>query len=214
MTIRVLIADDHPVFREGLRFTLERAPDIIVAGEAGTGAAALALAVECDPDVIIMDLTMPVMDGLTAIARLRTEGSRAAVLVLTMTDDDAGVFAAIRAGAQGYLVKGAGPEQVLSALRGVAAGHAVFGPHLARRMLSFFAEPPLEARDRFPELSAREHEVLTLLAAGRSNNEIAESLVISPITARNHVSNILAKLQLTNRRDAMIRFHQRDRGEA
>lgn len=207
MSIRVLIADDHPMFREGLRFTLERSEDVVVVGEAGDGMQALALAGEHDPDVILMDLAMPVLDGLSAIERLRTQGSRAAVLVLTMSEDDAGVFAAIRAGAQGYLVKGVAPDQVLSAVRALAAGNAVFGPHIATRMLSFFAQRPAEDAHRFPDLSPREREVLTLLAAGKTNQEIARTLVISPVTARHHVSSILAKLQVTNRRQAMLRYH-------
>jgi DNA-binding NarL/FixJ family response regulator len=207
MSIRVVIVDDHPMFREGLRFTLERTDDLVVVGEAGDGRQALALARELDPDVIMMDLAMPILDGLTAITRLRAQGSRAAVLVLTMSEDDAGVFAAIRVGAQGYLVKGVAPDQVLSAVRALAAGNAVFGPHIAGRMLSFFAERRAGGAERFPDLSPREREVLILLAAGKSNQEIAKALVISPVTARNHVSSILAKLQVTNRREAMLLYH-------
>jgi DNA-binding NarL/FixJ family response regulator len=210
MTISVVIADDHPMFREGLRFTLERTKDIVVVGEAADGRSALDLVRQHDPDVVVMDLAMPVLDGMAAVAHLVRDRSRAAVLVLTMTEDDAGVFAAIRAGARGYLVKGVAPEQVVSAVRALAAGNAVFGPPMAARMMSFFAQQPSEGDSRFAELSPREREVLALLALGKSNQEIASDLVISPITARNHVSSIIAKLQVANRREAMLRFHQRD----
>jgi DNA-binding NarL/FixJ family response regulator len=170
--VRVVLADDHPMFREGLRFTLEREPGVSVVGEAPTGTEA---------------------------------GVRTRVLVLTMSEDDDTVFAALRAGAGGYLVKGADPGQVVSAVRAVARGHAVFGPHLAERMLTFFSGPAVRDAAGFPDLSAREQEVLTLLAEGQSNAEIGRALFISPITVRNHVSSILAKLQVTNRRQAMLR---------
>lgn len=206
-TVRVVIADDHPMFREGLRFTLDRTPGVTVVGEAGDGRVALELVTQLDPDVVLMDLAMPALDGLAVTAELTSAGSRAAVLVLTMSDADATVFAAMRAGAQGYLVKGVAPDQVVSAVRAVATGHAVFGPQLAERILSFFAEPPAASAVRFPELSDREREVLELIADGKTNREIADALVISPITARNHVSAILAKLQVSDRRAAMIRFN-------
>jgi DNA-binding NarL/FixJ family response regulator len=201
--LTVLLADDHPMFREGVRYTLAREPDLRVVGEAATGTEALRLAAELDPDVVVMDIAMPELGGLAATQRLAERGARARVLVLTMSEDDESVFAALRAGAGGYLVKGADPDQVVSAVRAVAQGHAVFGPHLAARMLSFFSEPrtagPVEG------LSAREQEVLGLLAEGLSNAEIGRALFISPITVRNHVSSIFAKLQVTNRRQAMLR---------
>jgi DNA-binding NarL/FixJ family response regulator len=204
--LTVLLADDHPMFREGVRFTLGREPDLRVVGEAATGTEALRLAEELDPDVVVMDLAMPEVGGLEATRRLAERGARCRVLVLTMSEDDESVFAALRAGAGGYLVKGADPEQVVSAIRAVALGHAVFGPHLAARMLTFFAEPGPPAGPDLPDdLSAREREVLTLLADGLSNAEIGRALFISPITVRNHLSNIFAKLQVTNRRQAMLR---------
>jgi len=203
--LRVVLADDHPMFREGLRFTLEREPDIAVVGEAPTGTAAVRLVEELVPDVVVMDLAMPELGGLEATRRLTEAGVRTRVLVLTMSEDDDTVFAALRAGAGGYLVKGADPGQVVSAVRAVAGGHAVFGPHLAERMLTFFAGPVGRDSASFPDLSAREQEVLTLLAEGLSNAEIGRALFISPITVRNHVSSILAKLQVTNRRQAMLR---------
>ncbi len=202
---RVLLADDHPMFREGLRFTLERA-GLSVVGEASDGREALRLAATTDPDVVVMDLAMPVLDGLAATEQLTASASRARVLVLTMSEDDAKVFAAVQAGAAGYLVKGVAPDQVVSAVTALAAGHAVFGPGLAHRLLDFF-ERRRPQQDRFPELTGREQEVLTHLAEGLSNARIADLLVISPVTVRNHVTSILAKLQVTNRREAMLRYH-------
>jgi DNA-binding NarL/FixJ family response regulator len=210
--LTVLLADDHPMFREGLRFALSRVPGVDVVGEAGTGTEALRLVHELDPDLVVMDLAMPELGGLAATRQLAEEGSRARVLVLTMSEDDESVFAALRAGAGGYLVKGADPDQVVSAVRAVAQGHAVFGPGLAARMLAFFTGPKAPVPDPVPGLSAREREVLTLLADGLSNAEIGGLLFISPITVRNHVSSIFAKLQVSNRRQAMLRVRAaRDR---
>lgn len=200
---RVVLADDHPMFREGLRFTLERA-GIQVVGEAGDGEEALTVVADTEPDVVVMDLTMPRLGGLAATERLASSGARPRVLVLTLSEDDADVFAAVRVGAMGYLVKGVAADQVVSAVVALAAGNAVFGPGLAGRMLDFFARSP--AQQQFPELSGREQEVLGHLAQGLSNLQIAELLVISPVTVRNHVTSILAKLQVTNRREAMRRY--------
>jgi DNA-binding NarL/FixJ family response regulator len=196
---RVLLVDDHAVFREGLRFSLSREPDIEVVGEAGDGAQAIEALPACRPDVVVMDLAMPVLDGLAATPAVVASG--AGVLVLTLSEEDANVLAALRAGASGYLVKGVAPAQVVSAVRAVASGNAVFGPHLAARMLGLFGPPDTEDPTR-PALSQREHEVLELIADGLTNAQIAERLFISPVTARNHVSNILTKLQVTNRTQA------------
>jgi DNA-binding NarL/FixJ family response regulator len=205
-TLRILLADDHPMFREGLRFVLGQEPGLEVVAEAADGEEALRLFDEQDPDVVVMDLAMPRVDGLTATRRLTERDARARVLVLTMTEDDESVFAALRAGAGGYLVKGADPDQVVAAVRAVARGHAVFGPHLAGRMATFFSAPRGEPA---PGLSAREAEVLELLAEGMTNPEIGRALFISPITVRNHVSSIFAKLQVSNRQQAMLRAHGR-----
>ncbi len=205
--IRVLLVDDHPLFREGLRFTLEQADGIEVVAEASDGHEALSIAEEHRPDVVVMDLAMPRLDGLAATAHLAASGLH--VLVLTFSEEDASVLAAMRAGALGYLRKGADPDQVVSAVRATAAGHAVFGPGIAGRMLEVFADRGDPRRDRFPELSPREHEILQHLADGASNKEIAAALVISPVTVRNHVSNILMKLHLTNRREAMVQYRDR-----
>lgn len=205
--IRVLLVDDHPLFREGLRFTLEQADGIEVVAEASDGHEALSIAEEHRPDVVVMDLAMPRLDGLAATAHLAASGLH--VLVLTFSEEDASVLAAMRAGALGYLRKGADPDQVVSAVRATAAGHAVFGPGIAGRMLEVFTDRGDPRRDRFPELSPREHEILQHLADGASNKEIATALVISPVTVRNHVSNILMKLHLTNRREAMVQYRDR-----
>ena len=208
----VLLVDDHPMFREGVRFTLDRAGFVVVA-EAADGREALALAEQLDPDVVVMDLAMPGLGGLGATAELVARGSRARILVLTMSGEDAAVLAAVRAGARGYLVKGVGPDEVVAAVRAVAAGHAVFGPDLATRVLGLLAAPaasavddPADARAGLLDLSDREREVLELVARGWSNQRIGAHLFISPITVRNHVSHILTKLQMTDRREVMLRY--------
>jgi DNA-binding NarL/FixJ family response regulator len=207
----VLLVDDHPMFREGVRFTLARA-GVVVVGEAADGQEALALAEELDPDVVVMDLAMPGLDGLAATTELVARGCRTRILVLTMSGEDAAVLAAVRAGARGYLVKGVGPEEVVAAVRAVAAGHAVFGPELAVRVLGLIAAPESTSADDAEgqagllNLSEREREVLELVARGWSNQRIGEHLYISSITVRNHVSHILTKLQLTDRREVMLKY--------
>ena len=199
----MLVVDDHPLFREGLRFTLGQADDVEVVGEAEDGLAgveaARATGPRRGPDG---HLDAP---ARRASATGRIDG-RAAVLVLTMYDDDANVLAALGPGARGYLVKGAGPDELLSAVRAVARGNAVFGASLAARMLELLRPAPSRRPRRFPELSTREHEVLQHLAEGLTNQQIGDRLFISPITVRNHVSSILTKLQLTDRRQAMLRY--------
>ena len=201
--IRVLVVDDHPWFREGLVFDLGRAADIEVVGEAAHGGEALELTAEHRPDVVVLDLAMPVMDGATALPGLVEAGAR--VLVLTLSEEDATVLGAVRDGASGYLVKGVSTELLVSAIRAVADGHAVFGPGLAARVLAP-NDPDL------PELSSREREVMEHLARGLTNAEIGAELVLSPVTVRNHVSSILTKLQVSNRTQAVIRFRGDPRG--
>jgi DNA-binding NarL/FixJ family response regulator len=209
MTVRVLLVDDHPVFRDGLRFTLERAEEIGEVDEAADGEQAVAMAEAGSYDVVVMDVRMPRLDGIAATRAVVATGAR--VLVLTMFEDDATVLSAVRAGASGYLVKGADAGQVVRAVCAVADGHAVFGPSLAGRVLAAFGGPGggpadvVPAADGLPDLSAREREVLELLAEGLTNNEIGARLYISPITVRNHVSRILTKLQVRDRREAMLR---------
>lgn len=205
----VLLVDDHPMFREGVRFTLERA-GLVVVGEGTDGREAVSLTAELDPDVVVMDLAMPVMDGLAATAELVARGSRARILVLTMSGEDAAVLAALRTGAGGYLVKGVGADEVVAAVRAVAAGHAVLGPDLAARVLSLGRSPQESVAQPVPvDVSDREREVLDLVARGWTNQRIGEHLFISPITVRNHVSHILTKLQLTDRREVMVRYSRR-----
>lgn len=205
--ITVVLADDHPMFREGLRFTLDQEPDLTVVAEAGDGDEALDHVAQLRPDVLVLDLNMPGTGGLEALRLLAARADPVRVLVVSMDSDDATVLDAVRAGAHGYLAKGAHPEHVLSAVRAVAAGHAVFGPTLAARMLRFFEaspEPPPVAG-----LSAREQEVLAHLSTGMTNAEIAAALFISPVTVRNHLSSIFTKLQVTNRAQAVARVSQR-----
>jgi DNA-binding NarL/FixJ family response regulator len=204
--MRVVVADDHPTFRRGLIALLDSLDDVELVGEAADGDAAVAVVGETLPDIVVMDLNMPGISGIEATRRISAAYPSVAVLVLTMLDDDESVFAAMRAGARGYAVKGADTEDVLRALESVARGDAVFGPAVASRVLSYLTRP-LAARDPilFPELSDREREVLELLARGRTNSEIAHSLVVSPKTVRNHVSNIFTKLQVRDRAEAMSR---------
>jgi DNA-binding NarL/FixJ family response regulator len=211
--IRVLIADDHPVFRFGLKAMMEAEDDTEVVGEATTGSEAVALAAELKPDVILMDLNMPDLNGLEATRRILKATPDTGILIVTMFDDDS-VFAAMRAGARGYVLKGAEGEETLRAIRAVANGEAIFSPAVAERMMQFMTRPSLSATDTpFPELTAREREVLALVAEGLTNRAIAERLVLSPKTIRNHVSNILGKLQVADRTEAIIRAREAGLGK-
>ena len=205
-TVRVLIADDHPVFREGMRGRLDRVADIAVVGEAASGDEAVELAHKLEPHIILMDIKMPGLNGIEATREIQRANPQIGILVLTMFEDDDSVFAAMRAGAKGYLLKDSGGEGVVHAIRAVASGEAVFGPGVAERMIGFFSAPRAAAPQRaFPELTEREEEVLSLVAQGKSNQEIARQLFVSLKTVRNHVSNILLKLQVADRAQAVIR---------
>lgn len=204
--LRVLLADDHPVFRKGLRALLTSLPEVTVVGEAADGERAVQMVAECQPDIVVMDLKMPGVNGVEATRRILAERPGIGVLVLTMFDDDDSVFAAMRAGALGYLVKGSETEEVIRAVTAVGHGDAIFGPSVARRIVAFLTRPQ-SAHDehRFPELTAREREILDLIAAGASNADIAKRLFLSPKTIRNQVSSIYAKLQVADRAQAIVR---------
>ncbi len=207
--IRVLIADDHPLFRDGMRGLLDSEGDVEVVGEARTGEEALELAEELLPDVILMDIKMPGINGIEATREVLNRSPHIGVLVVTMFEDDDSVFAAMRAGARGYLLKDARGDEVLGAIRAVAGGQAIFGPGIARRLTNFFASGGPNVPPRaFPELTAREEEILALVASGYGNPEIAERLFLSLKTVQNHVSNIFAKLRVADRTQAAIRARE------
>ena len=203
-TVRVLIADDHPLFREGMRGRLDRMGDIEVVGEASGGDEAVRLSRELEPHVVLMDIKMPGLNGIEATREILRRNPRVGVLMLTMFEDDDSVFAAMRAGARGYLLKDSGGEEVVHAIRAVTSGEAVFGPGVAERIIGYFSVPRAAQRAS-PELTEREEEILALVARGKSNQEIAAQLFVSVKTVRNHVSNILLKLQVADRAQAVIR---------
>jgi len=202
--ISVLIADDHPMVREGLRAVLAAAEDMRLAGEAINGTEAVALTSELHPDVVLMDLQMPQLHGIDATRQIVTGRPGTAVLVLTMFDNDDMVFAAVAAGAVGYLLKGADGADIVTAIRSAAAGQAVFGASLAIRLRSWFAAPPQPDHNAFPQLTDRERVILNGIAAGLTNTQIAQQEFLSVKTVANNVSNILAKLHLSERGQAIV----------
>lgn len=210
--VRVLLVDDHPMFLDGVRLVLSGEPGIEVVGEAMDGNTAVSAALDLQPDVVVMDLNLPGQRGIDATRQIVTASPHIGVLVLTMFDDDDSVFAAMRAGARGYLLKGAARGQVVRGILSVAAGEVIFGPSVARHMQRFFEAPPVTAA-LFPGLTPREHEVLDLVARGRSNTDIARVLGVSGKTVRNHVSNVFAKLQVADRAQAIVRARSAGLGE-
>lgn len=205
-SISVLIADDHQFFRDGVRALLEAQPDMECVGEAATGEEAVRRATELQPDVILMDVQMPGMSGVEATRQIVSSSPQIRVLVVTMFEDDTLVFSAMRAGARGYLLKGARHEDMVRAIRAVGSGDAIFSPAIAAKLVEYFAAlQPSRSAQVFPELSSREREILALLAQGYKNAEIAERLVISPKSVRNYVSNIISKLQVADRAQAILR---------
>ncbi|KUL27973.1 response regulator [Actinoplanes awajinensis] len=204
--LRVLIADDHEPFLAGLRAVLSLADDIEVAAEAADGATAVAEALRCQPDVVLMDLRMPGLDGIEATRRIVAASPHIGIVVLTMLEDDESVFAALRAGARGYLLKGALRAQLVRAVRAAADGEALLGAGVARRIADFLRPRPPETA--FPQLTDREREVLALVAGHRTNPEIARQLGLSAKTVRNHVSNILTKLRVAGRAEAIVQARE------
>jgi len=206
--IRVLLADDHPAFRRGVRAILVTTEGMTVIGEADSGEQAVALALSLQPDVILMDLHMPPVGGIEATRRVLAASPHIAVLILTMYDDDDSVFAAMRAGARGYLLKGSAQDDIIRGVAAVAAGEAIFGAGVARRMIDYFANVPKRHAEPFPELTDREVEVLDLIARGLNNTAIADRIGVATKTVRNHVSNIFTKLQVLDRSQAIVRARE------
>jgi DNA-binding NarL/FixJ family response regulator len=207
--IALLIADDHPVFRQGLKAMLDSNESFEVIGEAADGDEAVARALELKPDVVLMDLRMPGLNGIDATRKILEESPGVGVLVLTMFEDDDSVFAAMRAGARGYLLKGSEQDEVLRAIRSIASGEAIFGPAIASRLIAYFSSANATA---FPELTGRERQVLELIAQGKNNRAISDELVLSLKTVRNHVSNIFNKLQVTDRAGAIVKAREAGMG--
>ena len=207
--LRILVADDSDAFRAGLAALLGSVDGVTLAGEATSGEEAISRALDLHPDLVLMDLHMPGRNGIEATREIVSAAQHIAVLVLTMHEDDESVFAAVQAGARGYLVKGARQGELLRAVHAVAEGGAVFGPAIARRMVDFFnAAASATSAASFPELTTREREILHLVARGRSNAQIAEQLVLSTKTVRNHVSSVFTKIQVVDRAQAIVKARE------
>ncbi len=213
--LQVLIADDHPVFRHGIRALLESRADTIIVGEATTGDEAVALAEQTQPDVVLMDLQMPGLNGIEATRQIVRTSPHIRVLVVTMFEDDTWLFTAMRAGAREYILKDATTEEILRAIQAVGNGEAIFSPAVATRLITYFAAPQLTMPPNvFPELTSREREILVLIAQGAPNPEIAKELALSTKTVSNYVSNIFSKLQVADRAEAIIRARDSGLGVA
>lgn len=206
MTVRVLIADDHPLFRDGLRALVADSPETELVGCASDGEEAVRLALNEAPDVVVMDLRMPGLNGVQATRQIVAARPEIAVLVLTMVEEDASIFAAMRAGARGYVLKGAGPDTILRSILVVAAGEAIFGSAVAGRLTQFFVTSGgAQAATPFPDLTGRERDILALMATGANNQTIAHRLGLTEKTVRNNVSNLLAELRVADRAAAVAR---------
>jgi DNA-binding NarL/FixJ family response regulator len=210
--LRVLVVDDHPLFRFGVCTLLDAEAGIEVVGEASTGVNAVEAAAALRPGVVVMDLHLPDLSGIQATRHIVTASPDTGVLMLTMADESESVFAAMRAGARGYLLKDAEPDEIVRAVRAVARREAIFGPDIANRVLAFFNQPAA-SEPVFPELTGREREVLALIAAGHSNSLIASTLCLSPKTVRNHISNVFAKLHVADRAEAIVRARDAGLGQ-
>lgn len=217
MSIKVLIADDHVFYREGVRALLSNVPEVEVVGEANNGEEAIAQASELQPNIILMDLKMPGMNGIDATRKINETQPNIGVLVITMFDDDDSVFAAMRAGARGYLLKDADKDEVVRAIVSVERGEAIFSPAIAKRMMQYFSAPSASSQknqpDEFAELTEREYEILDLIAQGDNNTVIANKLSLSIKTVQNYVSSILTKLQVADRSQAIVRAREAGLGK-
>lgn len=212
--IRVLIADDHALFREGIRALLMTTADITCVGEAASGQEALEQIEELHPDVVLMDINMPGLTGVEATERILALRPQTAILMVTMLEDDTSVYGALRAGARGYILKGANHEDLLEAIRAAAQGKALYSGQIASRITGFFQNSDhVGVTASFPELTEREREVLDLIARGRSNSDIAEALVISPNTVRNHITSIFDKLGVSDRAEAIVKAREAGHGK-
>jgi DNA-binding NarL/FixJ family response regulator len=211
--IRVVVADDHPVFRSGLRTLVQESHELTFAGEAADGPAVVDLCRTERPDVVLMDIRMPGISGIDATRQILADAPATGILMLTMLEDDTSVFAAMRAGARGYILKGARPDQILRAVTAVADGEIIVGAAMAARMAGFFQAGARHAPPAFPALTSREHDILDLIAGGVSNAVIAERLALSEKTIRNNVSAILTKLQVTDRSAAIVRARDAGLGQ-
>jgi DNA-binding NarL/FixJ family response regulator len=211
--IRVVVADDHPVFRSGLRTLVQESQGLTFAGEAADGTAVVDLCRTERPDVVLMDIRMPGVSGIDATRQILADAPGTGILMLTMLEDDTSVFAAMRAGARGYILKGARPDQILRAVTAVADGEIIVGAAMAARMAGFFQAGARHAPPAFPALTSREHDILDLIAGGVTNAVIAERLALSEKTIRNNVSAILTKLQVTDRSAAIVRARDAGLGQ-
>jgi DNA-binding NarL/FixJ family response regulator len=206
--LRILIVEDHPLFRKGLRELIAAVPDFELAGEAADGQEAVTIALDLLPDVVLMDLQLSGQSGIEAIRAIVAASSTTRILVVTLFQDDDSVFAALRAGARGYILKDADETDMIRAIRSIAAGESLFSPAVASRVLAFFAGVRPTAPQIFPTLTDRERDILHLLARGKSNTAIAAELSLSPKTIANNVSNIFGKLQVADRSEAIVRARE------
>lgn len=205
---RVLIVDDHPVFRFGLQSLISSIPEMEIIGESTSGEAAVEDAIRLHPDIILMDINLPGINGIEATRQILSANPEIGILILTMFNDDS-VFQAIQAGARGYILKGADPDETVRAIQSVIHGEAIFSPKVADRLIHYMNNNKAElSPEIFPELTDREREVLDLIARGLTNSAISEKLVLSPKTVRNHVSNIFAKLQVSDRSQAIVKARE------
>lgn len=204
--IRILIADDHPMVRSGMQAFLNSVPDIEIVGEAGSGEEAVAAALEQQPDVVLMDIQMPGLNGIEATRQILRDSPHIGMIMVTIYDDNDAIFASMQAGARGYILKGADQAEILRAIHAVSNGEALFSPGIAQRLVNYFTTlGTVTTRTAFPELTERERQILNLIAKGSNNQQISERLSLSLKTVRNHISNIFSKLQVADRAQAILK---------